>query len=98
MTALKSPVAHGKHSKFHSDVQKVHLCTGHLSLLCHICALGKQVAVSHQKVPLSVQSAPSKIISSNLLTVEVPSIGGACYLLAVTGYVYMCYHWTAHSD
>jgi len=31
---------------------------------------------------------------TSLLTVEVPSIGGACYVLAVTD-LSRCYHWTA---
>jgi len=41
----------------------------------------------------SVQSAPGEIISADLLTLEVPSIGGALYVLAVTD-VSTRYHWT----
>jgi len=51
----------------------------------------------HQKAPTPPEERaehPSKIISADLLTVEVPSIGGAHYVLAVTD-LSTRYHWTA---
>jgi len=57
-----------------------------------ICKLKIGAASPHQKAPTPEESAecPGKIIS-NLLTVEVPSIG-ACYVLAVTD-LSKHYHW-----
>jgi len=78
---------HVQHSELYSDAQKARLHSSHLSQLCCICALGKQVALPHQKAstpPEECEVHPRKIISTNLLTLEVPSIGGACYVLAVT--------------
>jgi len=87
---------HVQHSQLYSDAQKECLLSSHLSQPCHVCALGKQIALPHQKVPtLSEEGAEHpKIISADLLTVEVPSIDGACYVLAVTD-VSTGYHWTA---
>jgi len=88
---------HVGHSEVYCDAQKAHLHSSHLSQPCHVCALGKQVASPHQKAPTLPEEhseRPSKIISTNLLTVEVPSIGVACYVLAVTD-VSTHYHWTA---
>jgi len=84
---------HVQHSQLYSDAQKACLCSSHLSQLCHVCALGKQVALPHQKVPTWRAEHPSEIISADLLTVEVPSIGGACYMLAGTD-MSTRYHWT----
>jgi len=77
---------HVQHSELYSDAQKAHLCSSHLSKLCRVSALGKQVALPHQKAPTPPKECaerPGKIISTNLLTLEVPSIGGAHYVLAV---------------
>jgi hypothetical protein len=71
-------------SEVYSDAQKAHLCSSHLSQPCCVCALGKQVASPHQKAPTppeECEERPGEIISANLLTVEVPSIGGAPYML-----------------
>jgi len=78
---------HVQHSQLHSDAQKARLCSSHLYQPCRICALGKQVALPHQKAPTPPEERaerPGKIISADLLTVEVPSIGGARYVLALT--------------
>jgi len=88
---------HVEQSEVYSDAQKTRLRSSHLSGLCRVCALGKQVALPHQKVPTPPEEhaeCPGKIISADLLTVEVPSIGGACYVLAVTD-MSTHYHWTA---
>jgi len=71
-------------------------CSSTHSHPCHISALGKQVALPHQKVPnLPEEHAecPGVIISTDLLTLEVPSIGGALGVLTVTD-MSTCYHWT----
>jgi len=70
---------HVEQSVVYSDAQKARLHSSHLSRPCLVCALGKQVALPHQKAPtLPEEHAehPGKIIYANLLTVEVPSIGG----------------------
>jgi len=88
---------HVQHSQLYSDAQKALLCSSHLSQLCCLCALGKQVASPHQKAPTPPEEHTERhgeMISASLLTVEVPSIGGAHYVLAVTD-VSTCYHWTA---
>jgi len=88
---------HVEQSEVYSDAQKACLHSSHLSQPCRVCALGKQVALPHQKAPTPPEEraeCPGKIISADLLTVEVPSIGGACYVLAVTD-MSTRYHWTA---
>jgi len=42
---------HVEQSEVYSDAQKARFHSSHLSQLCHICALGKQVASPHQKAP-----------------------------------------------
>jgi len=87
---------HVQHSQLYSDAQNSCLCSSHLSQPCCLCVLGKQVALPHQKAPTLPEECaerPSKIISADLLTVEVPSISGAHYVLAVTD-VSTSYHWT----
>jgi len=44
-------------------------------------------------LPEERAECPGEIIPTHLLTVEVPSIGGTCYVLAVTD-VSTRYHWT----
>jgi len=88
---------HVEHSEVYSDAQKARLCSSHLSQLYRVCALGKQVALTHQKEPNPPEERaerPGKIISTDLLTVEAPSIGGARYVQAVTD-MSTRYHWTA---
>jgi len=88
---------HAQHSQLYSDAQKACLRSSHLSRPCSVCALGKQVALPHQKAPTPPEECaerPGKIISADLLTLEVPSIGGARYVLAGTD-VSTRYHWTA---
>jgi len=88
---------HVQHSQLYSNAQKACLRSSHLSQPCCVYALGKQVALPHQKAPTPPEEPAEhsgKIISANLLTVEVPSIGGAHYVLALTG-VSTCYHWTS---
>jgi len=91
---VKQCVTH--HSQLYSDAQKACLHSSHLSQLYRVCALGKQVALPNQNTPTLPEGhaeRPGKIISADLLTVEVPSIGGARYVLAVTD-MSTRYHWT----
>jgi len=68
---------HVEQSVVYSDAQKARLCSSHLSQPCRIGALGKQLASPHQKAPTPPEGHAGEIISANLLTLEVPSIGGA---------------------
>jgi len=75
---------HVQHSQLYSNALKTHLCSSHLSQPCHVHLVNRLRCLIKRR-QLCLRRMQS--------TVEVPSIGGALYMLAVTD-VSTRYHWT----